>query len=120
MRRVIRSLIHNAIKFSPDGQATEVELSRSAEWVTISVRDHGPGIPEEEQGKIFGLFSPTDSGTERATHGVGMGLPISKKIAQLHAGDLRYEDPGDGGAQFVLALPVGAEANSSSRQLSGA
>ena len=99
-----------------EGSTVEVELSRSADWVTISVRDHGPGILDEEHDKIFGLFSQTHSGTELGTHGVGLGLPISNRIAQLHGGELRYENPKYEGARFVLALPIRAEAKLPAQQ----
>ncbi len=121
IRRVVRSLIHNGIKFSPSGTTVEVGINLSSRWVYISVRDHGPGIPEEERDHVFGLFSQAHGGKDRATSGVGLGLPISLKIARVHGGDLRYEDPGDGGSRFVLSLPLVTETRTMRRrrQLSG-
>ncbi|HZS01455.1 MAG TPA: ATP-binding protein [Chloroflexota bacterium] len=104
LEQVVRNLVDNAIKYSPAGSAIEVELvAPDAEIVRIAVRDYGPGIPPEHRDRIFERFYQVREG--KAPAGMGLGLYLSRRIAELHGGQLAAEFPPDGGTRFVLTLP---------------
>ena len=73
--------------------------------VEIAVRDHGPGIPPDHREHIFERFYQAGEGQSNAA-GMGLGLYISREIVELHGGSIRAEFPEDGGARFVIALPI--------------
>ena len=109
LEQVLTNLLDNAIRYSPEGGAIDIELSRpSAGRVQFAVRDHGLGIPPEKRGQIFDLFYQAHTGG--AGSGLGLGLYVSREIVELHGGEIHVEFPPDGGTRFVVRLPVeGAE-----------
>ena len=117
MRQIFINLIGNSIKFTERGGIT-VELQRfphspvtESEAVQIRIRDTGIGIPPEKLEEIFEAFSQVDSSTTRKTGGTGLGLPISRRLVEMHGGRLWAESHGLGhGSTFVLELPVGKAA----------
>jgi K+-sensing histidine kinase KdpD len=107
LEQVIANLVGNAAKFSPVGTAIEVEVARSDDaWATISVRDHGPGVPPAMRDRIFERYV-RQGGTDNPS-GLGLGLFISREIARLHGGDVTVEEAEGGGACFVVRLPLPA------------
>ncbi len=68
--------------------------------VTLFVRDFGPGVSKEDIDKVFNPFFTTK------TQGTGLGLAIAKKIAGLHRGEIVHNCPADGGAEFVVTIPI--------------
>ncbi|QCF27143.1 ATP-binding protein [Hydrocarboniclastica marina] len=82
---LMRSLLANAIQYSPPGTTVETHLESSGEGFRISVCDQGPGIPTEEHERALGRFSRLD---QRVGSGAGLGLAIAKRIAELHGGEL--------------------------------
>jgi PAS domain S-box-containing protein len=110
LRQVLGNLLSNAIKYTPQGGHVEVlaggcdrDGSGPGEWVCITVRDDGPGIPLESQELLFREFSRLEPGT---TDGAGLGLAISHSIATALGGDLTVRSaPGDGSA-FTLWVPT--------------
>lgn len=104
LRKVLEQLIENAIKFTKEG-SIELHCEQSADnqRVLISVTDTGKGISKEEQEKIFESFYKSDSFEQ----GIGLGLTVSRKIARKLGGNLLLDTTYEGGARFVLALPVG-------------
>jgi PAS domain S-box-containing protein len=108
LEQVLTNLLDNAIKYSPDGGRIDVELSESGdETVRLAVRDRGLGISEEQRERIFDRFYQAHRDSYRS--GMGLGLYISRQIAELHGGSLAAEIPRDGGARFVLTLPADLE-----------
>ncbi|WP_363324480.1 PAS domain S-box protein [uncultured Roseibium sp.] len=102
IRQILINLLRNAREAVIDVPQKKVFLSvsRIGDTLEFRVTDNGPGVPEELAGNLFRAFSG-------AKHkGVGLGLAISRSIAQNHGGDLRLENNKDGGASFVLTLPV--------------
>jgi CheY-like chemotaxis protein len=78
--------------------------------VVISVKDNGIGIPPEKLDEIFGMFSQVDHSLERATGGLGIGLHLVKRFAELHGGSVCAHSEGVGkGSEFVVRLPVAAD-----------
>lgn len=110
-----RNLIDNAVKYSAEGTAVEVTLAATDELVTISVRDYGMGIPEEEMQRIFEAFTRLGKSSEVA--GSGLGLFITRGIAETHGGQLSVESGAGSerarGATFTLTLPRHAPPNAS-------
>lgn len=101
--RVVGNLLENAAKFSPRGGLIRVEIAGTPE-VTVTVRDQGPGIPDEHVPRLFTRFFRGDPARPRAP-GTGLGLAIARAGAEAHGGRLEFigNDPG---AVFRLSLPV--------------
>jgi two-component system sensor histidine kinase MprB len=95
--RAINNLLDNAAQHS---DRIEVRVASDG---TVSVRDHGPGIPEADLPHLFDRFYR--GATARGRPGSGLGLAIVRQVAESHGGSVRIEAPQDGGARFVLSLP---------------
>ena len=102
--RIVRNLVANAIEHS-EGKPVEVKLRSSDEAVSISVRDSGLGLSEENLERVFGRFWRADPSRARTLGGSGLGLSISMEDAQLHGGNITVWGRPNRGAQFVLTLP---------------
>ena len=103
LRNIVGHLVGNAVKFTTEGYVElHCELSPSQGSLLISVTDTGCGIAPEEQERIFEQFFKADSFCQ----GIGLGLTVSKKIAQRMGGDLILDKSYSKGARFILSLPV--------------
>lgn len=111
--RVITSLLNNAIVFSPEGGTIDIHLEVRGDTMVIEVTDDGPGIPREKRGLLFTIFGQLSEGLTDKPKGLGLGLAISKRIAEAHHGDLRYLHKPQRGACFQLSLPVAMQAKAS-------
>ncbi len=109
IEQVLSNLLDNAIKYSPEGGQIDVEVRKTdGEHMCLAVRDRGIGIPPEKREAIFARFYQAH--TEDHRSGLGLGLYISQQIVEMHEGKISVEFPSDGGARFVVALPVQAMA----------
>ena len=108
LERVVENLLDNAVSFSPPDEAIEVALGNDGKWVTLTVCDHGPGIPEEAREKVFQRFHSVRPAEEDFGNHSGLGLAIARAIAEAHDGTLTAEARPDGaaGACLRLRLPV--------------
>ncbi len=104
--QVFTNLISNAIKYSPDAETVEMDLSASPETVTIRVHDHGLGIPREQRDKIFERFYRAAGPKQRAIPGLGMGLFIVAEIVKRHGGTITVESEVGKGSTFTVTLPL--------------
>lgn len=106
MRRVIRNLIDNAIKFTPDGGNVRVWARRSVDggWIELGVQDTGPGIPPEAQARLFKKFEQVVSKQGRR-RGTGLGLPFCKLAVEAHGGTIHVESTVGQGSTFIIRLP---------------
>jgi signal transduction histidine kinase len=105
IEEVLSNLVDNALKFSPSETSVEVRLRlRGDNTAVLSVRDHGVGVPVDRRDCIFDRF--VQAHRERRSTGLGLGLYLSRHIVQQHGGRLTAEYPADGGARFVVELPV--------------
>lgn len=104
VRELLENLLANAVKYSPAGGAIDVQLSADNGVATMRVRDHGFGVPEEDRAYIFDRFFRTSRA--RGYGGVGLGLFISREIAQRHGGLLDLESSSEDGSTFVLRIPL--------------
>jgi signal transduction histidine kinase len=105
LRQVLDNLIDNAIKYSPTGEEIQVSAWADDGQVRIAVRDHGPGIPLDQQRLIFEKFGRANVGGV-GKPGTGLGLFIARSIAEAHGGSLEVESAPGHGATFTLALPL--------------
>jgi signal transduction histidine kinase len=108
--QVFTNLISNAIKYSPDAQTVEMDLSASPETVTVRVRDHGLGIPREQREKIFERFYRASDPKQRAIPGLGMGLYIVAEIVKRHGGTISVDSTVGKGSTFTVTLPRNRDA----------
>lgn len=110
LRQVLLNLVNNAAKFTDKGRIT-IRALREANNVLISVRDTGIGIPPTHLESIFQEFTQVDSSTTRKAGGTGLGLPISRRLIQMHGGRLWAESTGiEGeGSTFYVFLPLEAK-----------
>ena len=103
--QVLTNLVSNAIKFSSHGQTVVIKFARGESGLyRFSVIDHGPGIPQSEQGKLFGLFQQLDASDSRSKGGTGLGLAISKAIVELHGGKIGIDSTPNEGSTFWFEL----------------
>jgi signal transduction histidine kinase len=106
LAQVVDNLLSNAIKFSLAGTKVYISLEKEGEHAAVSIRDEGPGIPPEEQAKLFGEFqrlSVQPTGGERST---GLGLAIVKKVIEAHGGTVEVKSIVGTGSTFVFKLPL--------------
>ena len=106
--QVVANLLANAVKYSPDGGAVEVEAAVRNGDVRVSVRDHGIGIPDADRKRIFTKFFRGSKGLG-GIGGMGLGLAVSRDIVEAHGGRMGFESKVDRGSVFWFELSVNAE-----------
>ena len=104
LRRLLLNLLSNALTYTPAGGAIDVRMVPQHEAIGIRIADTGPGIPPEDRERVFERFVRLDP--SRAEAGAGLGLSISRWIAELHGGRVDLLDSGPGGSVFVVTLPT--------------
>lgn len=105
IRRVLDSILDNAIRHSPAQGAVEATLHTEEDQVRLTISDSGPGIPPELLPRLFEGFAVTDI-AKHHSEGHGLSLAIARLILRRHAGTLEASNREQGGAEFVLRLPV--------------
>jgi PAS domain S-box-containing protein len=116
-KQVLTNLIGNAVKFTPEGGRVELMARQVHNQVKIEVRDNGPGIPPEQQQRIFEAFVRlTETGS--TTEGTGLGLAITARLVELHGTTLGIESQPGEGASFYFSLPLIAPPRDQSTQSS--
>ncbi|UDM52579.1 CHASE2 domain-containing protein [Cupriavidus sp. MP-37] len=104
--RAIANLVSNAIKFSPAGGTVTVALTREAECFVVAVQDHGPGIAEADQARLFEPFARLHEGQQGAPEGTGLGLVLVRAVAERHGGRASVRSQAGMGAEFRIELPA--------------
>jgi two-component system sensor histidine kinase SenX3 len=102
----LSNLISNAIKYSPDNTKVGIGARRNEDVIEISVTDQGPGIPEDDQSRIFERFYRVDPARSRDTGGTGLGLAIVKHVCANHGGDCLVWSQVGQGSTFTLRFPA--------------
>jgi signal transduction histidine kinase len=105
LKQVVRNLLSNAVKFSPKGGTITLDMQHAAPGVVVSVRDQGPGIPENELETVFDKFVQS-SRTKTGAGGTGLGLSICHEIITTHQGRIWAANNSDGGAIFSFEIPL--------------
>lgn len=102
LKRCLMNLLDNAVKY---GKAARIVVNDNDDWLEIRILDEGPGIPEEELERVFAPYYRVERSRNRETGGTGLGLTISRSIAQAHGGELRLANRPEGGLEAILAFP---------------
>lgn len=105
--QVWSNLLHNSIKFTPEGGKVSVAVRRRDNWIESKFTDTGIGIPEEAQARIFERFYKVDTSRERARDGNGLGLTIARKIVELHQGTIEVKSRPGAGTSVIVSVPIG-------------
>jgi signal transduction histidine kinase len=109
VQHVVDNLVSNAVKFTPSGGAVDLSLARAGDAARIEVADTGIGIAPEDQAHLFQRFFRASNAVERQIPGAGLGLYISRAIADAHDGRLTVESRLGEGSTFRLDLPLAAQ-----------
>jgi signal transduction histidine kinase len=105
LKQILLNLLSNAIKFTERGSVT-LKVERYSNKLTFSVIDTGIGIKPEDQLLLFQPFKQIYNSLSRKQKGTGLGLAVSKKLAQLHGGDITLVSEEGKGSCFILHLPI--------------
>jgi signal transduction histidine kinase len=104
LNQILFNLVSNAVKFTPQGGRVELSARRAGDFVEVSVADTGVGIGADDVGKIFEDFYQVRPGVTQ--EGTGLGLALTKRLVELHGGEITVlSDPGEG-STFSFTLPI--------------
>jgi two-component system CheB/CheR fusion protein len=107
--QIVTNLLDNAIKFTPEGGFIRISLCREGVEAVLSVADNGEGLTPELRARIFDVFNQGDVSFQKRKGGLGLGLAIVRRLAELHGGSVSAHSEGPGkGSTFVLRLPLAA------------
>ncbi len=106
LRRMLDALLGNAIKFNCEGGTVEVNARHANGALEIAVADTGIGIAQEDLARLFKPLVQLDAGLARRHGGVGMGLALARRLAELHGGTIEVESEPGKGSTFTLRLPM--------------
>ena len=113
--QVIGNLLNNAAKYTPDGGDIRLSAWQAGDHARIEVVDNGVGIPHDQQGRLFQMFTQLHHSAHRAKGGLGIGLSLVKSLVQMHGGHVSVASDGlDAGSTFSLELPLPAGTPSTS------
>jgi signal transduction histidine kinase len=117
VQQVLLNLLSNAFKFTPANGTVRIEMSDipDSDAVRIEVADSGPGIAIDHREEVFERFHQIQGTARRSAAGTGLGLHIARELVQLHGGYIEVDDAPEGGALFVVELPLRAPAGSDVR-----
>jgi PAS domain S-box-containing protein len=104
-KQILMNLLGNAIKFTPERGTIDLAAEQLGDMVRVEIRDSGPGIPLEEQQRIFEAFHRLQQ-SEKGVEGTGLGLAITRRLVELHGGHLSLESKPGSGSCFYFTLPV--------------
>jgi signal transduction histidine kinase/ActR/RegA family two-component response regulator len=116
--QVVSNLLNNAAKYTPNGGRIELSARRDGGEAVISVTDTGLGIPAESLATVFEMFAQIGQNSDRARGGLGIGLTLVRRLAELHGGTVTAQSPGVGkGSTFTVRLPVAGNGSPDSLSL---
>ena len=107
LKQIMLNLLSNAVKFTPDGGAITVVAKPIGQMVEVAVTDTGAGIAPEDLPVVFEEFKQVGSDSARKAEGTGLGLPLAKRLVELHGGEIGVESEPGAGSTFRFTLPVG-------------
>ena len=114
IEQVIKNIITNAVKYSPEGAIVEVDITERNKYYVVGVTDSGFGIPKEDVARIFDRFYRVDKARSREMGGTGLGLAIAKEIMEQHGGRIEVQSEFGKGSRFELVFPKNRPAKESS------
>ena len=115
LRSAIENVIRNAVRYTAPGTSVEVALQWKLDTAELTVRDHGPGVPESELGHIFEPFYRVSESRDRASGGAGLGLSIAERTVKLHGGSINARNV-EGGLLVTTRLPLAPNSNNDQPQ----
>jgi signal transduction histidine kinase len=105
--QILGNLLNNAAKYTNDGGRIHLSVRRDAGFVEFRVKDNGIGIAPGSQAKLFNLFSRLETTDDRTPGGLGIGLALVRKLAEMHSGEVAVRSAGIGlGSEFVVRMPL--------------
>jgi two-component system sensor histidine kinase CpxA len=107
LHRAVENVTRNAVRYTAPGTTVTLTLRREGEVAVLTVRDHGPGVPEEHLSDLFTPFWREAEARDRASGGVGLGLAIAHQAVLLHRGSIQGENIAEGGLLVTVMLPLG-------------
>ncbi len=99
------NLIHNAVKFTPENGSVKIRLFQKDSQIVCHITDNGIGISKEDQIHIFERFFKVDKARDRSLGGNGLGLSLSRRIAEIHGGEITFQSELNKGTRFIVTLP---------------
>ena len=120
VQQALGHLMDNALKFTSEGGHINLVVQTSENEVLLSVLDDGVGIPENKQQRVFDKFYQVENGAARSSSGTGLGLPIVKRIAEMHGGRVFLESKPGKGSRFTLTVPRAVAGQQSQASLTAA
>jgi signal transduction histidine kinase/CheY-like chemotaxis protein len=107
VRQILWNLLHNAVKFTPEGGKVTIRLDRDGGEARLTVEDTGQGMDAGFLPEVFEMFRQAEAGLSRRHGGLGIGLSLVRQLVELHGGRVRAESEGEGrGSRFTVWLPV--------------
>ncbi|MGI6280465.1 MAG: ATP-binding protein, partial [Acutalibacteraceae bacterium] len=106
IKQILCNILSNAIKFTPQGGNVLVDVQKKGDSVQIKVQDNGIGIKEEDQKRIFNEFEQVDNSYEKQYEGTGLGLPLTKKLVELHNGKILLLSKFGEGTEVIITIPI--------------
>jgi signal transduction histidine kinase len=107
LRHILGNLLSNAVKYSPAGSPVELTLRQEEDVAVIVIQDHGIGIPEADQARLYEAFHRASNVGE--TPGTGLGLLLVKRCVELHHGSIHMQSQEGTGTTFTVRLPLRRE-----------
>lgn len=108
LKEIFENLLSNAVKFSYPGKSIRINVSRHGSWVTIKIRDEGPGLNKDDKKKLFTRFQKLSAKPTAGESSTGLGLAITKDLVEMHEGKIRVESEAGRGCTFIIDLPNAA------------
>jgi signal transduction histidine kinase len=106
VKQILLNLLSNAVKFTPDGGKVDVCTRKADGKIEIAVRDTGIGIAPEDHAAVFEEFKQVGRDYTRKAEGTGLGLALTKRLVELHGGDISLESEPGKGSTFTVKLPL--------------
>jgi len=105
LEMILRNLLNNAVKYATEGTEIRVAVRRNSNDIVVSVSDEGPGIPVEEQSRLFQAFERLEMGSPRSK-GLGLGLLVCRRLVEAHGGRIWLESEVGKGSTFYFSIPI--------------
>ena len=106
LEKVLRNLINNAVRYTPEGGKIRINAKRSNDKIIITIQDTGIGIPKEDLAKIFDEFYRSKNAREFVNFGSGLGLSLVKQIVESYQGTIEVQSELNKGTTFILSFPI--------------
>ena len=100
------NVVRNAARYTAPGTTVEVDARTDEDWLVVSVRDYGPGIPQAMLERVFDPFVRVGEARDRSSGGHGLGAAIARRAIVLHGGDIDAANSKDGGLRITIRLPL--------------